>query len=375
MSELNFESRGWDLESNLQTIKDACDFLNSFSDMSVLVENSKAAQAIRYTYTMCSRYISTNPNMYNIFEEKTILQLHLKLHEYFSQICEKIKNHDNEGYTDLDRQQIEILSNSLNQLNYITLYSVKFRLNYFEMGGAKALVKLLDNENFSKNFQIEETYSRIVANLNWLSKNADLYKSEWKELNSASVLLKVCRNVPSTRAVAFMTFANIATDNEIDTSLSEMDGTIIEFIMYISRAANAMLNGNIIREKQPFINEDEVTTIHDVYVIPIPEYNTKYTITGILLALYKLSINNRIKYDMYVKYNLQEPLKVIICKGSDIEKKHAIQILAQLCFDKLVLDLVSNDTELKKNIEKTTKSENQEIQSTKKLCNQIIWEI
>jgi hypothetical protein len=172
-----------------------------------------------------------------------------------------------------------------------------------------------------------------------------------------------------------MTFANIATDNEIDTSLSEMDGTIIEFIMYISRAANAMLNGNIIREKQPFINEDEVTTIHDVYVIPIPEYNTKYTITGILLALYKLSINNRIKYDMYVKYNLQEPLKVIICKGSDIEKKHAIQILAQLCFDKLVLDLVSNDTELKKNIEKTTKSENQEIQSTKKLCNQIIWEI
>ena len=376
MSEINlsFTSKGENYSSNVQTIRDAFDYLNSFSEISILIENEKAAAAIRYTYIMCSKYIISNSDIFNIYEEKETLQLHLKINKYYSLICETMKNYGNEGFTELDRQKIEILSNSLNQLNFITLHSVKFRLKYFELGGAKAFVELLDNEIFSNNFQNNEVYGRIVANLNWLSKNADLYKSEWNDLNSAGVLLKVSRNIPSSKAIAYMAFANIATDNEIDT-LPEIDGIIIEFITYITRGANEMKKGHVSREKHPFIDENDVTSMHDVYLIQIHEYNSRFTITGILLALYKLSVNNRIKYDMYVKYNLKDPLRVIIFKGSEIEKKHAIQIIAQLCFDKQVLDLVSSDIELKENIEMTAKPGNCKIDSTRKLCEQVTWEI
>ena len=185
------------------------DYLNSFTDMSELIESAKAAEAIRFVYTMCAYYISTNKDMYDIFEEKNTLQLHFNIHEHYSLICETLKCSKSEGYSYLDSQKTEILLDSLNQLNFLTLYSVKFRLKYFEQGGAKALINLLKNENFSKNFQNSEIYSRIVANINWLSKNADLYKSEWNELNASEVLLKVSRNVPSAKAIAYMTFANI----------------------------------------------------------------------------------------------------------------------------------------------------------------------
>ena len=157
--------------------------------------------------------------------------------------------------------------------------------------------------------------------------------------------------------------------------MPEIEEIIKELITYLQTAAKIINKGNVSREIQPFIEDDETTVMCEVFLIPIQEYNTRFTITGVMLALYKLSVNNSIKYDMYVKYNLKDPMHVIIFKGSDIEKKHALQILAQLCFDTQVLDLVVKDNDLRQNIVDISNKENCSLKSLRNLCEQISWEI
>ena len=82
----------YDLNSNIDLIKEAFDYLNSFSDIAKLVEDAKAAEAILYTYTVISFHINCNQDLLEIVEDKKVLELHYKLHEYFSTICDLMKN-------------------------------------------------------------------------------------------------------------------------------------------------------------------------------------------------------------------------------------------------------------------------------------------
>ena len=287
MAEIDFNLKGNDLDSNIETVNLAFDYLKSFKDISKLIEDEKASKAFQLTHLLSSYYMNFNKVLVGIIEEKNIIQLHYNLNEHYSVICGNLKNTKDEGFSETDSRKKEILSNSLNQLNFITIYSVSLRLKYFEMGGTNALVKLLENQDFTNKFKYDEFYDRIVANINWLSQNADLYKSEWNELNAAEVLLKISRNIPTCKCVAYMTFANIATDRQIDT-LPEINEIVSELIKYVDRAAVMMKESVLLREQQPFIEESEntnKTSMYDVYLIPVTEYNQRFTLTGVLMAL------------------------------------------------------------------------------------------
>jgi hypothetical protein len=371
---IGFYSKGEDLESNVETINEALDFLKNFNDHEKLIESDEAAAALDFIYKFTAFKIAKTPKLIVIYTEKNLLQLLFNLTEYFSIICGDLKHSSEEDYTNLDSQKNKCFWYTVQILNFLSIYSLKLRLNYFEMGGTKPLLKILENEKYAMKFQNEDTFTRVGANINWLSKNADLYKSEWNELNAVDTLLKVSRNYRMSKLVAYMTFANIANDKQIDT-LTDIHEIISELTSIINKAAENMKTTKVIREKQPFIEEDETTNDYDVYIVPVEEYDTRFTVTGVLLALYKLSVNNTIKYDMYVKYKIKEPLSDIILTGSEIEKKYSLQLLAQLCFDDQVLDIVTKDVELRKYIEDLTKPENCSMKTMRKLCEQIKWAI
>jgi hypothetical protein len=52
------------------------------------------------------------------------------------------------------------------------------------------------------------------------------------------------------------------------------------------------------------------------------------------------------KYDLFVKYNVKDPLRVIILKGNEIESSFGLKLSGQLIFDPQVSEIISKDFEL-----------------------------
>ena len=84
----------------------------------------------------------------------------------------------------------------------------------------------------------------------------------------------------------------------------------------------------------------------------------RLSIPGIILSLYGICVNNKLKYEVFKNHDLLDPIRKIIFRGSDIEQKYALKLLAQLCFDLNVADVVSKDEELKAYIERMSKNQN-----------------
>ena len=368
-----FEINGSEFDSNIDNIKSAIDHLNKFKDQSKLTENEEAAEAFHLIYVMTAFYISSNPELIDIYEEKNLIKIIYNVNDYLSSICVTLKVPGDQSFSKLDGRKTEILRNSIQTLNFLTINSVQARLKYFQLGGAKSLLKLLDTDKFTKKFQNDEIINKIVSNLNWLSKTADFFKNEWNELQAVDIFLKVDQKYPSTKLIAYMAFANIANDKHIDT-LAEVNDVIIELMEIIDFAADSVYKGNVTREYQPFIESDDQTTnSYEVYVVPVDKYKIRFTLTGILLVLNKLAVNDTIRSEIYIKFNLRDALRKIIMSGSLIEKRYALHVLAQLCFDHQVVEELAKDVELSSNIERMVKTENCSIKSMRKLCEQIIW--
>ena len=373
-SEIKFATKGVGFESNIGTIKATIEFLKKFKKQSELVENANAADAFNYIYVMTAHYISGSTDLLNIYNEKNLLQVLYNVIEYFSSICNTLKVPGIDGYSKHDARKNDIMRISLQILNFLLLNSIKLRSKYFQMCGARGLLKFLNTEKFCNNFQNEEIFSKIVTNINLLSKNADLYKYEWNELNAVETILKVSKIYSPFKLIAYLTFINIANDKQIN-KLPELNDVIEETTRIIIKAAKSMATGNLIRERHPFIEDDETTSYYDVYVVPIDDNKLRFSLTGILLNLNKLSVNNKIKYTIYTKANFKESLREIILNGSIIEKRYSLHLLAQLCFDDQVLGEVDKDTELIKYIESMTKPENCSMKAMRKLCEQIKWRL
>jgi len=369
---IKFESNGNQFSSNIATIKAAIDYLNKIKNQLKLI-NEEAAEAFHFIYVMTARYISTNPELIDIYEEINLINVVYNVIDYLSSICFTLKAPSDQNCSSLDQRKFEILYKSIQILNFLTINSVKSSLIYFQLGGAKSLLNLLDNNKFTKTFKNDEIINRIVSNVNWLSKTTESLKTEWADFRAVDIILKVAKKYPSTKLIAYTTFANIATDKHIDT-LTEVNDVIKEMIVIIDYAADCISKGNVTREYQPFKeSDDQKTNNYEVYVVPIDKYKIRFTLTGILLVLNRLAVNNTIRSDIYLIFNLKEPLKKIITSGSLIEKRYALHVLAQLCFDHEVLEELTKDVELCSVLEEMVNTENSPILAVQKLCEHIMW--
>ena len=57
-----------------------------------------------------------------------------------------------------------------------------------------------------KNFRNVDFFSLIMMNVNWLSKNAELFKTEWIELNAVDIILKTAKEHDDCKLAAYMAF-------------------------------------------------------------------------------------------------------------------------------------------------------------------------
>jgi hypothetical protein len=263
-----------------------------------------------------------------------------------------------------------VLKKSQNILNFLFFFSLNFKIEFFKSGGHKNILKLLGNANKIK-FKDPYTLRLLLMNIWLLGIDTENYKNEWNELNAAEILFKIGQSQKLYEIDAYGAFAMIATDGEIN-SLADIESIIKVFIDLLSRSAASISQKKSCFRHDVQLNEDNEPPGKHYEVLAVEANDAWYFLTNILNVLYRLSVNDRIKFDLFSKYGVGDLIKTIIIQGTEIEKKYALKLQAQLCFDSQVLEIVSKDSEMRIYIEDLGKNCSI-VKSLSHICEQILW--
>jgi hypothetical protein len=371
----DFKGFSQDLDKNLITLEAAIiELQQNIDNISTLFENERLYDAFRFIrkLTQAESYRQYDHRS-DVFIKHNFQTFLTKFLQYLSPTCGQLIPYNGDT---IEKRKIELFDSSQYILNFLVSNSSIFRIEFFKTGGVKELFNFLKNQEFVTKFNSHHFFSTILGNINWLSRHSDAFKNEWRSLDAVELLLNIARTYPTCRMPSYSAFANIANDTDIST-LPDMHVIVPMYVQCVNTTATEMNkpNSQLKRHRITFDEEDnDQSQMYEVYFVQI-DISTTHSITGIMLTLYRLSINNKIKYDLYVKYKLQELLPVIIYKGSEIEKKYALRLLAQLCFDPQVNDLVYQNDELKNYIQSLSVDTTLQIKSIIKICEQILWTI
>ena len=363
-----------DLDGNKTKLIKGFELLKSKSNISEYMKNNEILSFYKYT----SSFTQSN------FGGKDVLEIceffidnnfHLSLYqlaEYLSSICGTINADEIPASKEYD-----YFFYSMQLINFSTLYCRNFRLKLLDIDILKVLVKFISNETFLKNFHSVRPYRFLLLNFGVLTIEVESYKSNWSELNAVDIFLNILKNHTEFKKDICGIILNVADDNQIGF-ISEMPDIISLYTRSLARGANLIQNeGILVRQKRDiFYEEEQITKQHDICCIPYEDdENITESLVGILRTLYRVAVNNKIKYDLFVKYNVKDQLRVIILKGNDIESSYGLKLLGQLAFDPQVLEIVSKDSELIQFVEATLNNPNTTIKATRTSCQQIIWSI
>jgi hypothetical protein len=72
--------------------------------------------------------------------------------------------------------------------------------------------------------------------------------------------------------------------------------------------------------------------------------DTVWALVNLLNALYHITVIDKIKQEIYFKYEINSCLRSIILFGNQMEQEYALNVLWQLCFDQTIGLNVMNDT-------------------------------
>jgi hypothetical protein len=369
--------------------EEALKSLNSFKDdMACLFDTEQAFVNIAFMHAVLrSGYKSNIPNIYELYKTNNTVNTIVNIISY---ILEK-----HIDYIDLDRgfvrpqpenifyyytnknleeKCVYILCYLLPCINSVLPISSELRELMNEKQQLKPLVDLLKRELFIEKFSrhFNEYFGLLIYTLNWASKAAEAHKLNWRELSIVDTLFKYAKKYEKYGFYMYMIAANIAYDHEIETysdMLLALDRFVNDSITCIE------IIGTQVREQQFTDEDDPEKKTHSFAVTYILDEQTHVTVslTGLLLALYRFSVNAKIKWDLYNRPNLKEAIKRAVHEGSDIEKQHAIQLLAQLSFDEKVNADLRKDRDLYDDVKFMAEDSNLLFKKLKKSSEQLVW--
>jgi hypothetical protein len=143
--------------------------------------------------------------------------------------------------------------------------------------------------------------------------------------------------------VAYMTLANIFKDEDMEM-LPDTILVVKDIIRIIKLGAESIVSKKNLKRvrvdlNSPINSEQPIATM-------IVYNENRYNLLELLESLYKISINDKMKYTLYQDFGMKNTLKEIIMYGNEIEKEYATRLLYQMCFDSNVCANVGQDDEL-----------------------------
>jgi hypothetical protein len=275
-----------------------------------------------------------------------------------------------------NERKIHALCYVLKNFNSVLPLSSEIRSDLNEKKNLKIVLDLVKRENlceilFSK---CPSYFSNLVFTLNWISKNCDNYKVYWHRFNAIDLFLKYAKKFPKYYIYFYMMSSNVAFDKDIET-YSDMIKALDKFIEMTIQSVEEY--GKAGFSTQQFMNDDsneKKILTYEVGCILDEENNATISTTGLLLTLYRFSVNSKLRKEIFSKQKLRECLKdLLINKGIVIEKQYVLRVYAQLSFDEEINKELSQDKELIDYLDKVNNNPNLELKQLKKSAEQLSW--
>ena len=70
------------------------------------------------------------------------------------------------------------------------------------------------------------------------------------------------------------------------------------------------------------------------------------SVISVLIALYKLAINERFRNECYFNFKIKDKLKVILLKGNEFEQSYTLNMFNQLSFNEQIAEDLKNDADI-----------------------------
>jgi hypothetical protein len=359
-------------KQNIQAI----DYLNRLDNVPKVFEDQNAFNAVCF---ICLTIIYIKK--IELYKEETVdskdcATLFVKFFDYFYTIRNELNFHqknvrfDNFNSQTLDEKQSAIFNILILATNLYAMLSMNFSTQFLTSGGLKCWIELLKDKKFvSKVFDIQiNTLNYLLNPINYIilticgmSRTCEEDKKIWIELDSVNFLLEMSELKQSLKGSSYNSIVNIADDKQLE-SLTQMKSVKLFIINRLEKTIEDFENGNLNRKpNQMNINGENINCINHCY-LDTKENIAWHTLFQLRL-IYKLSINKKMRHELYFENNLMKILKVIFFKGNYFEIYFALEIIAQLTFDENISSDLNNNAEFRGIIENLKKQNVNEIKS------------
>jgi len=372
-------------EKTFHTFEECLKRFVQISSPAEICESQDAYETITLTQILLKYETSVRAIkiLFNYKLDETFAQLFQYLcsirSEFVYEGCRKIIdfNDSNVCYlnTKLNERQIFNLINLDSIFNYILNGSLEFRRLFTRINETnknksylESFIEFIKDYTFiDKMLAFFPKFSGFILNIACISKSADDCKNVWNNLQSIQVILDLGRRYSRWSLSAFGTVSNIASDQDIE-KIPEINQMVDQFIDY----SNDCIFNPVGFRKLPF--KDDETGNEQIFEVRYILDKDKHfsSISFLLTCLYKLSVNEKLKLEIYNHKNFSSSLRRLIMEGKDIEKQHALQLLAQLTFNLEVNAKIINDLELVNYI-KMLENKQTDYKKLQKTCKDIIW--
>ena len=367
---------------------ESINYLNSLQEPDKILNSAKACDALELILnnsTQISSFDLIDPRSQDRHVE-IIISFIQKQYDNIKDLVRKYEfNFKPRRLCDLDLL-LSYVKNFFRILCFTSKKSTKFCVKFQEKKGLSILFAYLTNEIFMSKLEqysqrdinngfenLKHMMECLLSTLHNLSIASYGFKNEWKSITSVEKFLKLAQTIGSISdfsLIIYISIANVFNDelNEISNDY-QIKLVIKEIVDLIGVCATSISEGNCQRKK--FKKDEDDTNPQEVAFIV--SNDNEWSILEFLNSLYHLSLNERIKYEMYETHLMKEYLRMIIYSGNEREIEESLRVLWQLCFDERIANDVYNDEKLCSYIRSIHKSENIKSKSFKNTAISILW--
>lgn len=314
----------------------------------------------------------------NVVINKSLDQILLNLiDQFYESLFTKAENLDKSFRDDLN-----LAKYICGLFQSLTNYSSQFCIHFHEIKGLEVLFKFITNESIIRIVSKKQPFDldlltllqgiirTILGTVHNLAKVNKKFQNYWTSLKSTNVFLNLIEqfeSIENLRNISYMVIGEIASDQEIST-LPQIH-LVLEHLIKITIK---MVSQFLIENKPVFRIKIQLDENEQEYkqVLATNYKGILWNIYEILMTIYKLSVNDLIKQEIYFEKNLKEQIILLINYGNDMEIEWALYLLWQLCFDERIAKDVNNDSGLITRIEKLKSSSSSKVV---KNCQGICW--
>lgn len=287
-----------------QDISSDLEYLNSIKVPEKLIVDQRVYEII--DYIECLHY-------YIDFREQSKIKDFFSKHDTFKLLTEffvyllseeiDFQNTPMKNKSD-PRKLLRFIDTNLNQRKAMNLYNIAFIINLNISESVDLRIKFqkeelingilthLEKSQAKNYYDYNNLVDLLVSNLSWASKEASDYTHMWNQINTIQKLLKFKANHEGLSIYINSIITNIASDEDIEGYLSSEINAACDMMVKMFLEYKTCPGPETSYE---VLDSDNKTKVFELKTYFDKSNKCTMSVTGLLMSLYKLSVNYEIK--------------------------------------------------------------------------------